>query len=82
MSKPFLVYLPESLYWQAKEFSRREGPPISFLVREGLKLALEKRRYQQDGGEVGGACARGDRDYVGRKKAPAPPRAKVTKGGW
>ena len=51
--KTFLVNLPIDLYNQAKKLSQREGPPISFLVREGLKLALEKRRRKQYGGEVG-----------------------------
>ena len=43
MSKLFTVYLPSYLYRQAKEFSLREGPPMSFLVREGLRMVLEKR---------------------------------------
>ena len=51
MGKIFSVYLPYDLYAQAKELSQREGPPISFLVREGLKLALEKRRHKQDRGD-------------------------------
>jgi hypothetical protein len=45
--KAFLVHLPPSLYNQAKELSQREGPPISFLVREGLKLALERRKREE-----------------------------------
>lgn len=42
MSKPFLVHLPYDLYTEAKEYSRREGPPMSFLVRKGLHLVLER----------------------------------------
>lgn len=49
MGKAFLVYLPYDLYAQAKEVSQREGPPISFLVREGLRLALEKRKRKEEG---------------------------------
>ncbi len=48
MTKPFTVHLPNELYVQAKELSQREGPPVSFLVREGLKLVLEKRKHEQD----------------------------------
>lgn len=46
MGKAFLVYLPQDLYTQAKELSQREGPPISFLVREGLRLVLAKRQRE------------------------------------
>lgn len=48
MGKAFLVYLPYDLYREAKELSQREGPPMSFLVREGLKLALEKRKRKEE----------------------------------
>ncbi len=44
--KAFLVNLPIDLYNQAKKLSQHEGPPMSFLVREGLKLALEKRKHK------------------------------------
>ncbi len=46
--KAFLVHLPPRLYNQAKELSRREGPPISFLIREGLNLVLEKRGQKNE----------------------------------
>jgi hypothetical protein len=45
--KAFLVNLPIDLYNQAKKLSQHEGPPMSFLVREGLRLALEKRRRKE-----------------------------------
>jgi hypothetical protein len=47
MEKAFLVFLPFDLHKKAKELSQREGPPISFLVREGLELALERRKREE-----------------------------------
>ena len=44
MGIPFNVYLPPNTYKEAKEISQNEGIPISFLIREGLRLVLEKRK--------------------------------------
>lgn len=56
MTNPFTVYLPPDLYRQVKDFSRREGPPISFLIREGLKMVLKKRNRKADMPEIGGGA--------------------------
>ncbi|MGR3309280.1 MAG: ribbon-helix-helix domain-containing protein [Candidatus Brocadiales bacterium] len=47
MGIPFNVYLPPELYKDAKELSQRDGAPISFMIREGLRLVLEKRRQKE-----------------------------------
>ena len=56
MYNTFLVYLPWDLYAQAKELSRLEGPPMAFLVREGLRMALEKRAQKKKALERSEPC--------------------------
>ncbi len=50
MGIPFNVYLPRDLYLQAKELNAKEGIPVSFLIREGLRIMLERRK--KEGGDT------------------------------
>lgn len=48
MGIPFNVYIPRELYLQAKELTAKEGVPISFLIREGLRLMIERRKEKEN----------------------------------
>lgn len=47
MGIPFNVYLPRDLYLQAKELTIKKGIPISFLIREGLRLMIERWKEKE-----------------------------------
>lgn len=40
------VYIPDDLYSEAKLFAHQDKTTISHLIRDGLRLSMEKKRSQ------------------------------------